>query len=63
MIPSFTIPEEDSDGEKFSVSEKESVERMKLWARNGNGYAVEHGTRPATIGFVVNSNPLSLLAW
>ncbi|OXH21695.1 microsomal epoxide hydrolase [Cryptococcus neoformans] len=27
------------------------------------GYALEHSTRPATVGLVVGSNPLSLLAW
>ncbi|KIR50847.1 microsomal epoxide hydrolase [Cryptococcus gattii Ru294] len=27
------------------------------------GYALEHSTRPATVGLVVGSNPLSLLGW
>ncbi|WVQ81624.1 hypothetical protein IAT38_003748 [Cryptococcus sp. DSM 104549] len=27
------------------------------------GYALEHGTRPSTIGITVGSNPISLLAW
>lgn len=26
-------------------------------------YALEHGTRPATIGLVLSSSPLALLAW
>lgn len=27
------------------------------------GYALEQATKPATIGFVVGSNPISLLCW
>ena len=27
------------------------------------GYALEHGTRPATAGLAIGSNPVSLLAW
>jgi microsomal epoxide hydrolase len=26
-------------------------------------YALEHGTRPSTVGMVVGCNPISLLAW
>jgi pimeloyl-ACP methyl ester carboxylesterase len=63
FFPSFSIPEEGSNGEELSDFEKKVVERAKLWAREGNGYAIEHGTRPATIAFAINSNPLSLLAW
>lgn len=29
----------------------------------GNAYAREHGTRPSTIGLVLSSSPLALLAW
>jgi hypothetical protein len=36
---------------------------MKAFYMTGNGYAREHGTRPATIGFVLASSPLAQLAW
>ena len=29
----------------------------------GMAYAQEHGTRPATIGLVLSSSPIALLAW
>lgn len=29
----------------------------------GRGYGVMHGTKPATIGIVVGSSPVALLAW
>ena len=29
----------------------------------GRAYAEEHATRPATIGFVLSSSPVALLAW
>ncbi|KAJ9094892.1 hypothetical protein QFC19_007748 [Naganishia cerealis] len=43
--------------------EKGFVERYRKFQKIGMGYAMEHGTRPATIGFAVVSNPLSLAAW
>ncbi|KAI1617161.1 Alpha/Beta hydrolase protein [Exophiala viscosa] len=36
---------------------------MEGFIQTGSAYAQEHGTRPATIGFVLASNPLALLAW
>ncbi|KAJ1324762.1 microsomal epoxide hydrolase [Microdochium nivale] len=39
------------------------LERARAWDSTGRGYAIEHGTRPATIGLVLSSSPLALLAW
>ena len=34
------------------------------WFRNvGSAYSQEHATRPATIGLVLSSSPIALLAW
>lgn len=43
--------------------EKKGVRRCEDFATMGNAYAREHGTRPATIGLVLSSSPLALLAW
>ncbi|KAK6597580.1 epoxide hydrolase 4 [Botrytis cinerea] len=60
---SLIIPEEGSNGKELSNFEKKIIERAKSWAEEGKGYAIEHNTRPATIGLAINSNPLSLLSW
>ncbi|KAL4879615.1 Alpha/Beta hydrolase protein [Aspergillus karnatakaensis] len=43
--------------------ERRGLERQKTFLSRGKAYAEEHGTRPATIGHVLSSNPLALLAW
>lgn len=52
-------------GEAEGLSEKEirGVERYSNFGSVGNAYAREHGTRPATIGLVLSSSPIALLAW
>lgn len=43
--------------------EKAGLERGDSFAKVGAAYAMEHSTRPSTIGFVLSSNPLALLGW
>jgi hypothetical protein len=43
--------------------EKEHMDRSDRWRETGFAYALEHGTRPSTIGLVISSSPLALLAW
>ncbi|KAK6212132.1 epoxide hydrolase [Colletotrichum tabaci] len=47
----------------LSPQDLERLQRGRAWGSTGNGYAVEHGTRPATIGLVLSASPLALLAW
>ncbi|KAL5044739.1 hypothetical protein BDW71DRAFT_198847 [Aspergillus fruticulosus] len=47
----------------LTPAEEEHLERANTWLQTGVSYALEHGTRPSTIGLVVSSNPLALLAW
>ncbi|KAJ8114567.1 hypothetical protein OPT61_g3578 [Boeremia exigua] len=54
---------EKPDLSKLSAIEKKALMAGKAWLETGNAYAQEHGTRPSTIGSVLNSNPLALLAW
>ncbi|ETI25700.1 hypothetical protein G647_02474 [Cladophialophora carrionii CBS 160.54] len=56
-------PPKDVDESKITDTERQGMERMKAFYMTGNGYAREHGTRPATIGFVLASSPLAQLAW
>ena len=50
---SLILPEEDRLG----------VERGAQFKNFGTAYAIAHATRPATIGIVLSSSPLALLAW
>lgn len=54
-----------AQGEAEGLSEKEvaGLQRYNNFGTVGNAYAREHGTRPATIGLVLSSSPVALLAW
>jgi hypothetical protein len=39
------------------------MERGLAFKAFGSAYAVAHATRPSTMGIVLSSNPLALLAW
>ena len=43
--------------------EREDTKRGVEFAKTGAGYALEQATRPSTLGLVLSSNPLALLAW
>lgn len=43
--------------------EQEHIDRMNAFAANGSSYIFEHGQRPSTVGLVLSSNPLAMLAW
>lgn len=60
MIASLPNPDENTVMDEV---EREAVGRAQKWITTGIGYALEHGTRPGTIGSVVASNPLAMLAW
>ncbi|KAJ4421952.1 hypothetical protein N0V82_003449 [Gnomoniopsis sp. IMI 355080] len=47
----------------LSKEEQAGLERNANFGTLGNAYAREHGTRPSTIGLVLSSSPLALLAW
>ncbi|KAL4926916.1 epoxide hydrolase family protein [Aspergillus undulatus] len=49
--------------DNLSDLEKRGLERFDSFLYRGKAYAEEHGTRPATIGHVLSSSPLALLAW
>lgn len=49
--------------ESLTESERAGVERGMAFVATENAYAKEHASRPATIGLVLSTNPLALLAW
>ena len=55
-------PDEKVKGD-ISDIEKEGLKRWKEWQATGTAYAMEHATRPATIGTVLASSPIAVLAW
>ncbi|KAK4066313.1 uncharacterized protein Triagg1_8145 [Trichoderma aggressivum f. europaeum] len=59
LNPGETAPSSDS----VSAEELQEMKRTETWAQTGLAFALEHGTRPATVGLAIASNPLSLLAW
>ena len=59
MIPRpGDVPEE-----VVTPAEKKGLKRAEEFGTTGNAYAREHATRPATIGLVLSSSPIALLAW
>jgi microsomal epoxide hydrolase len=53
----------DATSEALSKIEEAALERTRLSSMTEFAYALEHATRPATIGFVLSSNPVALLSW
>lgn len=47
----------------LSEIEQDGLKRWEAWKATGVAYALEHATKPSTIGFVLSSNPLALLSW
>ncbi len=47
----------------MSERDQKGIKRMTDFSEKGSYYARYHGTRPATIGLVLSSSPLGLLAW
>lgn len=58
----MTCPEEAADT-PLEEYEREALERSDKFVKFGTAYVMEHATRTATIGFVLSSSPLALLAW
>lgn len=48
---------------ELTDKERTGLKQTQEFASTQSAYALEHGTRPATIGFVLSSSPIALLAW
>jgi hypothetical protein len=49
--------------EKLSPFEEEGQKRAEWFGTYGSAYYLMHATRPSTIGHIVATNPVALLAW
>lgn len=49
--------------EDLDSAQEKAVLRATQWRKTGVAYAMEQGTRPSTIGYVLSSSPLAELAW
>lgn len=58
----MTPPQNAADLPKDDLETK-AFPRGKQFQETGSAYAREHGTRTATIGLVLSSSPVALLAW
>ncbi|CAI7629037.1 unnamed protein product [Penicillium viridicatum] len=47
----------------LNAFERKGIDRMMNFIAAGSAYATEQGTRPSTIGHVLSSSPMALLAW
>ncbi|PLB38419.1 epoxide hydrolase family protein [Aspergillus candidus] len=56
-------PSEGASTENLTAFEKRGLDRMNAFRTTGIAYAMEHATRPSTIGHVLASSPIALLAW
>jgi microsomal epoxide hydrolase len=56
-------PENAAGSLPLDETDKEGLDRGDEFGKTGTAYALEHATRPGTIGFVLSSSPLALLAW
>jgi len=51
------------DEDKLNPLEKIAMKRSQQFKEGGRAYAIEQGSRTSTIGHVLSSSPLALLAW
>ncbi|GAA6038246.1 hypothetical protein JCM8097_005812 [Rhodosporidiobolus ruineniae] len=56
-------PDDENAMASVKEHEKKNLERGEEFQKTGRGYAIEQATRPGTIGIVVGSSPVALLAW
>ncbi|KAH6664192.1 Alpha/Beta hydrolase protein [Halenospora varia] len=57
------MPEPKSPIGTLDDQDRIAIARSAEFAKTGGAYGSEHATRPSTIGFVLSSNPIALLAW
>ena len=57
------MSEPEGASKSYSPLEIQGLARGHDFSTRGNAYGLVHATRPSTIGFVIGSNPIALLAW
>lgn len=56
-------PETVDEAKDLTEDERQGVKRAQEFKTTGAAYALEHATRPATIGFALQSSPVAFFAW
>ena len=51
------------DAKDVTDQEARALQNLEQFGTYGNAYAKEHGTKGGTIGLVLSSSPIALLAW
>lgn len=59
----FMSKPDDVSDNTITEQEKHGFKKIEYFRTLGNAYGRMHGTRPATIGHVLASSPIALLAW
>ncbi|BGP55530.1 hypothetical protein JCM8202_000583 [Rhodotorula sphaerocarpa] len=62
-LPAVAPPADAPERDQIKPHEQDSLRRAEEFQTTGRGYAIMHATRPGTIGMVVGSSPVALLAW
>lgn len=65
FIPSVQppgVPDPRNDT-SLTPQDRQVLTRSQEFVNTKQAYALEQGTRPATLGFVLSHNPVGLLAW
>lgn len=57
------MPEPVDASKTLTPIEQKGIIRAKEFLRIGSAYALEQATKPSTLGIVLSSNPIALLAW
>lgn len=47
----------------YTKREKQRIEKMQYFLKEGNGYMKQQSTRPQSLGFGLGDSPIGLLAW
>jgi microsomal epoxide hydrolase len=54
---------ENKDQLEIHEAEAKAMPRGKEFTEHGAAYAIEHGTRTATIGLALAASPVAMLSW
>ncbi|GAA6059018.1 hypothetical protein JCM10212_001243 [Sporobolomyces blumeae] len=62
-LPAVAPKDDHPERDNVKPHEQRNLERSDEFQKTGRAYAIAHATRPGTIGLVVGSSPVALLAW
>jgi microsomal epoxide hydrolase len=57
------MPEPENPMGDMSEAERKGIQRTNDFKTFNSSYALQHATKPSTIGAVLSASPLALLAW